>query len=649
MIGAIITRGLGFGVAFIVTGGLSIGSTAGASPLLTWGIGFGGVNYIAGHGMVPSAIAPLSIYNSRYVPPVTLIDLGATATLPDFSAFVNGVSRMNYADRSGIRVGAPHGPGIKISQQIGSRSTASFTIFDISASYRPANDDTVAIYQGTTLLFNGFIQRTTEIHHQGTDAIDVECQCLDRGMMCDRRIVRRYYTEFMGGLLGIVAQDICERFLTGLNVGVVWTTMASAAVGEQMFAGVTVREAFDRLAQRAGCDWHIDKYGNLRFFLQSSGYTTAPASFTDASANWRSMRVVRTIARRANRVIVKTDQKLSALWTDTVDGNAVGIFETTYQQKITPVIRVNGVLQTVVEFADIHTSPYDFYYIENGIGVFQNINNPRLSSSDTVTISYPGPLPYMAIAENTASIALVGLHEAVIEVKGITTKAELQAIADAELARGIQEPTELEIETDTPGFEAGQRVPVNTTQPLVASDNYIIQSVNSQWYAAQDAFFRHQIRASNAQLQRVYDATRYFGDLQARDRLSEDRIIERVTFNLAVTADPATDGGITVGEKYAIRNAQKKGVLGWATLDFDSVAKGTPPLSDIVIDVFLNGVSIFGTDEKITFRAGTTEPVKEFRLSDDPLVVEEMDRFTIEVLEADDVTHNGVLELVILG
>lgn len=648
MISAIITRGLVFGISYVATAGFAVGSVTALSPLIAWGIGFGGPTYLPGHGMLAQFIAPLPFDNARRIPSVTLI--GGTSP-PDFSVFVNGISRVAYdaAGRSGVRVGSPVGPGIRISQQIGSRATASFTIFDIAATYRPENDDAIAIYQGSTLLFRGFIQRTEEIHHHGTNAIDVTCQCADYGLMTERRVVRRKYTEFMGGLLGIIAQDICERFLTGLNIGHIFTLMSATLVGEQVFPGITVREAFDRLAQLAGCDWNIDKFGNLRFFLKTSGYTDAPASITTSSGNWRSIVVTKTSVRRANRIIVKSDRALSALWVDTVAGHTPGIFETTYAQLIPPVIRVNGVLQTVVELADIQTATYDFYYIEGGIGVFQNINGPALSSGDTIEISYPGPLPYMAIAEDTASIAAVGLFEAIVEVKGVTSKIELQAIADAELARGITEPTELLIETDTPGFEPGQRVAVNTTQPLVASDNYIIQAVDSEWIAAATPFFRHRIRASNATLQRVYDATRFYGDLRARDRLSEDRIIERVTINLAVTADPDTDGGITVGQKYAIRNAQKNGILGWATLDFFSVANGVPPTSDIVIDVFKNDVSIFAEDAKITFPAGTSDPVKEYRLVEDPLVVNVMDRFTLEVLEADGVTHNGVLELVILG
>jgi hypothetical protein len=324
----------------------------------------------------------------------------------------------------------------------------------------------------------------------------------------------------------------------------------------------------------------------------------------------------------------------------------VGIFETTYAQTVPPIVKVNGVAQAVVELAQIGSLPFQFYYISGGIGVFRNQNLPALGGGDTVTIAYPSPLPYVAIAEDTASIADVGLLEAIVEGREIHDKAQLQEIADGALARGMEEAVEVEVETRVDGFEPGQLVTISTTQPL-ASGTFLIESVSSR--EVQREHFVHTIKASDRQFQRSTAQHKFFGDLIERGRLSIDRVSQLITFGVAVTIQGITNPGLTVGPKKAIKIAQRKGILGWATLRWKSVDDGAVIASAISIDVFRNGTSIFVGGVKMAYPAGQTGTVREWRFASDPFEVAEFDVFTMEVLAADAAAKDGTLELVILG
>ena len=85
----------------------------------------------------------------------------------------------------------------------------------------------------------------------------------------------------------------------------------------------------------------------------------------------------------------------------------------------------------------------------------------------------------MAIAEDAASIASLGLFEAIVQAGEVDSRDELDAIAAAWLARGVEEPAEIEIETDDEGYEPGQLVTVNVSSPAI-NDSFIISSVNMQ-------------------------------------------------------------------------------------------------------------------------------------------------------------------------
>jgi hypothetical protein len=588
-------------------------------------------------------LRPHVVGNDSFIAePTLVISETPSGSFPGYSVFIAGADRTLY-----VRQGEPVGPGISISRQINSRSTARFVTVDTSGgAYRPARDEEIIIIEtGTTRLFAGYIERVSEVQLPGTAYFECEVLCTDYGIIIDRRIIGRHYSQFLGFLLGIIVGDTINKFLSDTGISLVWTVAASTYIPEITFNYITITEEFNQLAQIAGCDWHIDDHKNLRFFTPTDGYTTAPANLTDSSDNWHSLRVDRTRTHRANRVYVKSSRSLAAVWTDSSVGNALGVYATTYIQTVKPVVKVNGTAKVVVDITQISSGAYDFYYFNGGVGAFYNPTLPALGGGDTVTIQYPSPLSWVAMAEDAASIAAVGPFERLIEVNDVFDKAQLQDIADAALARGITDPIELEFETRTAGFAPGQRLNVNTTTPL-ANDNFIVESVHSR--EVSQHFFWHTVRATNAQFQYAANPNRYYQDLISATRKPTDRIIERITFVLAETFAPFVNLGLTAGVKQPIRRAQKAGVIAWVTLVFRSIVDGTPITSNIEVDVLQNAVSIFPASARLILRPGELE-AKVWVFASDPQTVSEGDTFTINVISADSTAKDGTLEVVVVG
>lgn len=580
----------------------------------------------------------------RFMAPLVL--LGSQSTLsavPRYAVFVAGVDRTtSYI-----------APNIRITQQIASRSTASFTVRDLIGSYRPNVDDEVLIIEKDTgrKLFSGFVERTATMgmvpENANEPAWSIEVSCTDHGVIADRRIVGRYYTEFMGGLLGIIIGDAINKFMTGTGITLVWTIAASTYIGPKGFNYIPFSEVCNELARIAGCNWRIDFDRNLRFFTKTDGYGTAPESFTDSSANWKTIRITRTRAQFANRIYAKTDRNLGATWTDNAvgDGNT-HIYATTYHQDVKPQITVNGVAQLVVTLAEI-SEPHDFYYIPGGVGVFYNLGRAPLTPSDTIVITYPSPLPYVAIAEDATSIATHGLFERTVEVQGVDSRDQLQAFADGELVRSKERPLEIEVETLSSGFEAGQRVTVNVTHPETINDTFLLESVSSAEEG--QVQFRHMLKLSSLEIQRTASSDKLVGELIARSRVGQSRIVQKVRFDLALTIEGDTNPGLSVGEKNPIVEAYQDGVAGWVALFFKSISDGTPTTEDIEIDIFQNGVSMFDPASRPILPAGAVSPTQHWVFLTDPLAVEKGDLFTIEIISADSAAKDGYADLVILG
>ncbi len=590
-------------------------------------------------------IAPGPYTKSKFTGGPALI--GVASPSPDprinkYTIFINKVNR-----NLNVFVGAPVGPGIQINKQINSRRTCTFTAYDHVGVYYPSADDAVEIYENhESLIFKGSIDRSQVHTYVGSTTLDTQVSCTDLGIVCDRRIVGKYYIPLFFPTVNSIVADIVQNDLAGTGITFTPTPFVDGLItADVSFFYVTVTEAFNSLASLANCDWDIDVHGVLRLFTPIDGYTDAPASFTDSSKNWDDMRVIRTRAYFGNKVFAKSSINLGAIWTDHKIASAANLFGmaflTSYPLTLTPIVKVGGVDVTVIPMSAIATgAPFDYYYVDpGGIGVFRNWTLPPLAGGTTVDIIYPSPLPFVGIAEDDTSIAAVSEFDLAIEAGAIDDQQQLQAIAVAELARGVERPVQVEVDTRLTGFEPGMRMTVNSTHPPV-NDLFIIESVSMQ--EADKSFFRSTIKGSNRNFQRAANPAAYLGTIIQRTRIPIDRIVEKLSFTVAGTVEGLTNPGLTTGLKTALQVAEKKGTIGWVTITFPIAAVA---LSEF--KVFQNGATIFGAVNLILEPGELT--AKQWILASIPLKSNPGDKYTFNVLAADATLMDGALNVFILG
>lgn len=579
-------------------------------------------------------IAPIGIESEEtFGSSLTLLRAGgAGESLPDYTIYLNGVDRSEYVRTSSI----------SISQALASQNTARLSWIDRAGSLAPELDDEIVVYEGSTRLFAGQVVNTDTTNNGGTsDDISVNVTCTDWGVFCDRRVVAKKYDLFHGGSLPIIVADIVSTVLSGTGITFANDWTPTVSVGEQTYHHVPVSEVFDDLATAVEGYWCIDPWKTLRFFPET-GYAAAPYTFTTDDERFAEPHVVRTRNKYWNRVYAKTNWSIMQTWVDTITAIAGQTsFETTYVLSDVPAVFVDDVEQKVVAFTEIATQEWDYYYIKDGIGVFAKT---APSAGASVEIQYPSPLSRVAMAEDKAEIAAHNLYEHVIEKADVADIDSLQAIADGELVRGLIRPTEFTGKTRLSGFRPGQLLTVNIGKPAV-NDTLLIESVSSQEVGQQ--FFWHTIKAVDRPHYNA-DPVQYFRALIARSRNFEDRIVERITFTLAETIEGLTNPGLSTGLKDASKQATKFGYLREVSLRFNSVDGGTLTESVITIDVLKNGTSIFAGGG-ITYPVGKTGIVRNWRFASDPLSVEKGDVFKPNVIAADPLAKDGVLEIVVQG
>lgn len=627
------SSGLSVPVTFGPAGGLNLG-----------GVGFG-VNVTFGAGSLSATLSG-NRYGGISVEVTfgegAIIETDAAGAAPPYTIFASGVNIAQYVKKPSITRHLQMGGG--------SRGTLRFITHDIGGGYCSLLDGAISIYEGSEPFFRGFIDSTDEMWYSGTSGLnEVEVNCSDYGIICDRRLVAKYYTLFMGGIPSITVADIAENFLDGTGVYFDPTGCPGGPdLGEQLFNYCTVTEALNQIADKANTDWFVSPSGVLRMFAKATGWGVAPYTISDDDGNFLSMRVRKHRTRRVNRQGVRTTQMPNAIWSDTVTAVANQmVVETTYLQEVKPVVTLNGIQQIVVPIADIGTKTWDFYYIPNGLGVFPKT---ALNVGDQVIVWYPSKLPMVFWAEDAASIALHGRWEAVEEVRDVPLDVNaMNAIAAGKLARANEDYIEATIVSRKPGWLPGQLVTVNTTQPpLVAT--LVIQSVDSLEVVENgQPKFEHTITAISSETPVTNRADTFFAKIIERTKIPIDRISYHIGFTLAETVEGVTNPGLSVGEKQAIRTAPKDGVLRDVVIYFKSVDAGTLTTSDIEIDVYQNGTSIFAANDPLVFPAGATSLERKFIFSTNPFRIYKGDVFTFEVLTADSAAKDGFVELTVMG
>ena len=511
------------------------------------------------------------------------------------------------------------------------------------AGYEPRRDEPVKLYGKTGLLmYSGFVD-TVIRHNDETEQLWVDVKCIDAAILCARRAFSGQFstpTTANAIIAAVVAQALQGTGITFVPDPAVDVTFTQPQpIG---FPIEYVSDLFNTLAGSMNCDWTVDENLNLIFFNPNSGTTGAPCDFddtiVDGQKTWQTVSDQITGVRFANRVWVKTSSQVAATVTDTDPGVASGIYLTRYPLTATPQVTVNGTAQVVVESADVGANPgWQFVYVNNSQQLNYNPALTPLSSSDVVVITYLSPLPYAAMAEDAASIALVGLFEEILDGGSISSQPQLQAIAAAELLRLSTTPQLPTLTTRVDGFKPGQSVDINIAE-LNLVGRFIVLRVSSRVVVQE--YFNHTVQCALGPWQAVSNAASFFQSLVQGGQIATSPVtlpVATVAFVVAGTVEGATNPGVTPGNKQAIVTAAEAFVAGFWRLTWK-----TPPTTGVVFDMFQNGVSIFTAPQSV----GTDVTTKKATFRVSPLNILEGDKFTIVIVTGDLTAKDGYLELV---
>lgn len=456
-----------------------------------------------------------SVYRQITLPPSEAPAQSAAPTVtggdPSMQLFIGGVNLSAYHLEENANID---------SQTIG-RWTARVSLFDNSgtvlALFAGANNGvglSITIQEYDQKLFAGCVQSVAAQRYLGTGSgIRYDITATDKSGICDRRVVKKaLYLASQDG--ADVVRDIVTNYLGGEGITTVNVPASLGLLGSDApFNFQKVAQAFDEIATLTATVWWVDPNGDLHFSALVD-LPPAPFGLTETSGNWRGLSpeqgpmVITDLRDYRNKQYAVSNLNVippggSGSGPQTTEtyvgfpqqaafdaGLAYGYVLVNLPIATIVSLKINGVAKNPYDINNPASPPYgtnatDWYYYVGGQIVFPSFAPAAL---DVIEIIYVPQSQNVSIGEGvaltpvTASLGMCGsgLYEAVEQVQDISSRADLQAIAEAILAKAGGVPIEFQFQTDYHGFQPGQLLPVNIPLIGISSQQFLVASVNGK-------------------------------------------------------------------------------------------------------------------------------------------------------------------------
>lgn len=358
---------------------------------------------------------------------------------------------------------------LDVRNEIGQRSTCSFTASDTAQTVW-YNGARVAISDlSGKLLYSGFLDNDTVTKPGFAPLLLHQIECRDWHYFADKRVAFRSY---LNTTAGAIVTDLFQSYLKseGITIGAIAN---GATLPEVIINYGYISQALDSLAQQSGYWWEIDEFGQLWF----QPYTGRPAPWVlDGSQadQTQNLSLVRGNPQYVNRQYVKGAFDATGPLTETFSGNGTRSYTLRYEVSSVQSVVINGATQTLgTKSGD--TGKQVYYQVGDAVLALDS-STPLYGGGDSITVTYKGRYPIVALAQNGGLIATqksregvgTGYVESVYSDSKLHSLSAAFGIASSLLAHYGQDMTTLTFTTAQSGLKQGQLLTANL--PMFGTD-----------------------------------------------------------------------------------------------------------------------------------------------------------------------------------
>lgn len=376
-----------------------------------------------------------------------------------------------------------------ITDKINARSTLNIKVVDLLDLENIDEGDSIEIYSDSVKIYSGIIL-TISKEEEYPGRLIYSVNAVDNSALADKRVIAKVYENKTAGY---IANDLITEklFQEGVTAGDI---AEGPVIRKAVFNYIKCSEALDYIKKITGLNWNIDKERRLNLFDRAT--YIAPFQLTD-KVQHSNFRQKSSLDKYRNVQYVRggkgrTATQYNETPTPKPDGESRN-FIVRFPLAEKPIIEVNlgGSGWDTVDPDDIGVNGLDKekkWYFSFGSQVITQENSETpldAANGDAIRITYVGLRNLFVVVDNPIEISIraeketgtSGVYEALSKETSIVDAG--QAIEYAQgLIKTYGEITDtISFQTEVPGLEAGQLLPVN--KPLYGiNDDFLIETVN---------------------------------------------------------------------------------------------------------------------------------------------------------------------------
>jgi hypothetical protein len=380
---------------------------------------------------------------------------------------------------------------LNIKHKVNERSIASFVLVsDTMDNVRITKRQQVRISEdnGSATIFAGFVDTVVEKNVGTGNKRYHQITCVDNHYLVDKRIFAGAYenTTIKDIVIDVVTQKLLEEGITYTDESIDggW----GVVVKVQTFNYKRCDQVFDKLAERSGCDWWIDKDKVLYF--KKLGSQAVGKSVTEDIIQEGSLKTKNNAHLYRNRQFIKGGRSLTDERTENFKGDGEKqTFTVGFPIAKKPTISLNSVeidgALIGIKGLDDDDGSKDWFWTSNSNELTQAMNGTKLTASDTIAVTYKGYFSTIIISQDTKEITVLkgeegssGIVEYVDNEPNLDDKSEIFEVANSKLNKYKATSNKITFNTTDSGFTVGEIVNVNIPSEGIVNDNdYLVESI----------------------------------------------------------------------------------------------------------------------------------------------------------------------------
>lgn len=368
------------------------------------------------------------------------------------------------------------GDSWSIKESIKSKSTFDFTIEDLNSATLDCGV-IVTLYEDSTYLWGGSIVKINDVS-TGVGRISYKVQAVDYNELIERIIVIK---GFVNQSIEYMVNYLIDNFFAdyGITAG---TISAGTEINRVPFNYMYGHSCLNHLQGFGNYIWNINKDKQLDF--NTIGYSISSTTITDASLSTVINSFVRDrdLTNYRNRQYIKGEDRLSILQTNksvtpTPDSKNREFFSK-YKIGLEPKIEVkigagNWTVQTVGVKGLQDNESNQWWWSYGSTQITHDDDEPVLTSSDSIRITYYGLIPLRIIAQDSTEIASRGYYDSYDYNKNISDTIDAFKYGQNLLEKYANTADNIQFTTYTKLFEIGEQIPVNMSVLRTINENFL--------------------------------------------------------------------------------------------------------------------------------------------------------------------------------